>query len=108
MHFRLAFILLGFACVAEQPDAAPATTRETPAITTGTDSAPPAGATARCRDGTYSQTKSARGACSSHGGVSIWYITGTCKDGTVTRAANRQGACSGHGGVEQWVSEEGA
>ena len=69
---------------------APATTRDTPPATaTAADSAPPAAATARCRDGTYSETKSTRGACSSHGGVSVWLITGTCKDGTVTRATTR-------------------
>ena len=32
-------------------------------------SAPPKGATARCRDGTYSFSKSRRGTCSHHGGV---------------------------------------
>ena len=106
MHLRLALIFLAFACVAERQDEAPVTTSDN-AAATATDSTPPADATARCRDGTYSATKSTRGACSSHGGVSVWYITGTCKDGTVTRAANRQGACSGHGGVEQWLVEEG-
>ena len=30
---------------------------------------PPAGATAMCKDGTYSMTKTASGRCSSHGGV---------------------------------------
>ena len=33
----------------------------------------PAGATAKCRDGTYSQAKNHRGACSHHGGVAVWY-----------------------------------
>ncbi|MCX6753009.1 MAG: DUF3761 domain-containing protein [Candidatus Nomurabacteria bacterium] len=32
----------------------------------------PAGASARCRDGTYSFSQSARGTCSHHGGVSEW------------------------------------
>jgi hypothetical protein len=31
--------------------------------------APPAGATAKCKDGTYSMSKTASGRCSSHGGV---------------------------------------
>jgi hypothetical protein len=44
--------------------AAPATT--TPAASTGT---PPAGATAKCKDGTFSMSKSHSGACSKHGGV---------------------------------------
>lgn len=33
---------------------------------------PPAGATARCRDGTYSFSQSRRGTCSYHGGVARW------------------------------------
>ena len=33
---------------------------------------PPAGASARCRDGTYSFSQSRRGTCSRHGGVSRW------------------------------------
>lgn len=32
----------------------------------------PAGATARCRDGTYSFSQSRRGTCSHHGGVAKW------------------------------------
>ena len=35
-------------------------------------SAPPEGATAQCRDGTYSFSKSRRGTCSHHGGVAKW------------------------------------
>ena len=31
--------------------------------------APPAGATAQCKDNTYSMSKTARGRCSGHGGV---------------------------------------
>jgi hypothetical protein len=33
---------------------------------------PPPGATAQCRDGTYSFSQNRRGACSSHGGVARW------------------------------------
>lgn len=33
----------------------------------------PAGATAKCRDGTYSFSQSRRGTCSHHGGVATWY-----------------------------------
>ncbi len=33
---------------------------------------PPQGATARCRDGTYSFSQSRRGTCSHHGGVANW------------------------------------
>lgn len=32
----------------------------------------PAGATARCRDGTYSFSRNRRGTCSHHGGVAEW------------------------------------
>lgn len=33
----------------------------------------PQGATAKCRDNTYSQSRDHRGACSHHGGVATWY-----------------------------------
>jgi hypothetical protein len=36
------------------------------------DNQPPAGATAQCRDGTYSFSQSRRGTCSHHGGVARW------------------------------------
>src|SRR5437899_1150691 len=35
-------------------------------------SATPQGATAQCRDGTYSFSRSRRGTCSHHGGVAHW------------------------------------
>jgi len=35
-------------------------------------SSPPPGATARCRDGTYSFSKHRSGTCSHHGGVAVW------------------------------------
>ena len=34
--------------------------------------APPAGASAQCRDGSYSFSRSHRGTCSHHGGVAHW------------------------------------
>ena len=39
---------------------------------TGTSSAPN-GATAKCKDGTYSFSKHHQGTCSHHGGVAEWY-----------------------------------
>lgn len=48
------------------PSAPPARTPETPA------SVAPEGATARCRDGSYSMSQQHRGACSRHGGVESW------------------------------------
>jgi uncharacterized protein YraI len=36
------------------------------------DGQPPAGATAQCRDGAYSFSRSRRGTCSGHGGVARW------------------------------------
>ena len=33
----------------------------------------PAGASARCRDGSYSFSLNRRGTCSHHGGVAVWY-----------------------------------
>ncbi len=36
------------------------------------DNQPPAGATAQCRDGTFSFSQSRRGTCSHHGGVARW------------------------------------
>lgn len=33
----------------------------------------PSGASARCRDGSYSYSQNRRGTCSGHGGVATWY-----------------------------------
>jgi hypothetical protein len=33
----------------------------------------PAGATAKCNDGTYSFSQHRQGTCSRHGGVAVWY-----------------------------------
>jgi hypothetical protein len=37
------------------------------------DNSIPFGASAKCKDGTYSFSENRRGTCSRHGGVSIWY-----------------------------------
>jgi len=43
-----------------------------PSPTRTANDSPPPGATARCRDGTYSFSQSRRGTCSHHGGVARW------------------------------------
>ena len=43
-----------------------------PSPTRTADGQPPAGASARCRDGTFSFSKSRSGTCSHHGGVAEW------------------------------------
>jgi hypothetical protein len=78
------------------PAEAPAATQSTPAApmgqtapsaakpSTGSTAAKshgntdPSGATARCKDGTYSHSKTHQGACSKHGGVAEW-LDGTGK-----------------------------
>ncbi len=65
---------------ATTPPPAPAPKTATPtntqASTPQTKAAPadaPQGATAKCKDGSYSMAKQQRGACSRHGGVAEWY-----------------------------------
>jgi hypothetical protein len=47
--------------------------------------APPPGATARCRDGSYSYSQHHSGTCSYHGGVAVWL------DGTAGTSGGRAG-----------------
>jgi hypothetical protein len=47
--------------------------KKTGGTTQGHKSTAPEGATAKCKDGTYSYAKHHRGACSHHGGVAEWY-----------------------------------
>ena len=44
---------------------------------TAASAAPPPGATAKCRDGTYSFSQHRSGTCSHHGGVARWLVGGT-------------------------------
>ena len=62
------------------PAAAPAAAAAQPKSSTASKSAPaakagntdPTGATAKCKDGTYSKSQHHSGTCSSHGGVAEW------------------------------------
>ena len=103
-----------------------AATQPTRSATDEQDVATPAGATARCGDGTYS-TSNGRGACSNHGGVAERLPTATtqppaneaqdsatvagasarCKDGTYSHSVHRSGTCSRHGGVAEWLRRPG-
>lgn len=61
---------------------------------------PPSGATAECRDGTYSFSQHHSGACSSHGGVELW-LDGSSAAGSSSGAS--YGETSGAAcGVERW------
>ncbi len=70
------------AAAAPAPAAAPAAAaKSTPVATKQAPSAAaantdPTGATAKCKDGTYSKSQHHSGTCSSHGGVAEW-LTGT-------------------------------
>ena len=69
------------------------------------DTTPPTGATARCRDGTYSFSRHRSGTCSHHGGVATWlspasaYNPPRSGDSTTGSPATCGGAC----GVERWA-----
>jgi hypothetical protein len=81
---------------------------------------PPAGATARCADGTFSYSLHHSGTCSHHGGVAQWLHQGSvpttgsvassskptaiCVDGSLSYSQHRSGTCSRHGGVRIWLS----
>lgn len=60
---------------APAPAAAPSRAKPAKTETTGSKASgntDPSGATARCKDGTYSHAKTHQGACSRHGGVAEW------------------------------------
>jgi hypothetical protein len=59
------------ATAAPAPAAAPAKASAAPAPAAAAGAAP-TGATAKCKDGTYSMAKHHQGACSRHGGVGEW------------------------------------
>jgi len=55
------------------PKTATPTNTQSPTATKAAPADAPQGATAKCKDGTYSMAKQHRGACSRHGGVAEWY-----------------------------------
>lgn len=57
---------------AAAPAAAKSATVSKSAPTTTAGNTDPTGATAKCKDGTYSKSKHHSGTCSSHGGVAEW------------------------------------
>ena len=60
--------------VAPAPRAAPAAaSAPARAPSAATNATGPQGATAKCRDNTYSHSKTHTGSCSHHGGVAQWY-----------------------------------
>src|SRR6266571_1714323 len=68
----------------------------------------PTGATARCRDGTYSFSKHNRGTCSHHGGVAMWLGAATAPPPTASytfgQAPRRESpTCGSHCGTERWA-----
>jgi hypothetical protein len=85
----VAFVFMALAATISSPGLGPAPAEARSPITTcGADSyinsrghcvhrpmraeRAPAGATAKCRDGSYSFSQSRRGTCSWHGGVAAW------------------------------------
>ena len=58
--------------IAVPKSAASAATRPATRTASSANDNNPAGATAQCKDGSYSHSKDRRGACSHHGGVAKW------------------------------------
>jgi hypothetical protein len=63
--------------------------------------APPPGATAQCRDGTYSYSQHHSGTCSYHGGVAVW-LSGSSSPNE-TAGADTRASSSGSCGIERWT-----
>src|SRR5438309_11555177 len=79
-----------------------------PGLTTAQQAPAPAGATALCRDGTYSFSKHHSGTCSHHGGVAMWFGAVTARPPTASdtlgEAPRRElPACGAHCGTERWA-----
>jgi hypothetical protein len=64
---------------ASTPAAKTTTSRAAKPPRTSTAPAAPTGATAQCKDGTYSSAKNRSGACGGHGGVANWLADSTAR-----------------------------
>src|SRR5438309_7393513 len=101
MTVRFRRLALSFAlAVVAALRASPAQGQEPPAA--------PSGATARCRDGTYSFSKHRSGTCSHHGGVATWLDSVRTRPPTASDMPGRvpggdSPTCGGPCGVERWA-----
>ena len=72
------------------------------------DGQPPPGASAQCRDGSYSFSRHRQGTCSHHGGVATWLTPESANNRPPTADTGRSVApalpsCGGACGVERWA-----
>jgi hypothetical protein len=51
----------------------------------------PKGATAQCKDGTYSTAKTQQGACSGHGGIATWFADSKTETKVASKETKSQG-----------------
>jgi hypothetical protein len=60
-------------------------------VVAGAAASPPPGATARCRDGSYSYSQHRSGTCSHHGGVAVWLGGGASSGATGSGSSSATG-----------------
>ena len=66
-------------------------------------SAPPPGAAALCRDGSYSSSRHHQGTCSHHHGVAMWLDARGITAGAPTDTGQAGPTCGIHCGSERWL-----
>ena len=98
--FVLLPVAVGLAAIIESNRLLPAQQPEQTA-------AVPAGATARCRDGTYSVSQHRSGTCSHHGGVATWLDSArtpppATRDTLSPAPGGEARICGGQCGTERW------
>ena len=71
-------------------------------LASGVSAAPPPGATAQCRDGTYSYSTHHSGTCSHHGGVAVW-LDGSTNTSSSSSLSSSSASSGGSCGVERWT-----